>query len=314
MKRRLATWSVACIAIPLFGYLLYRQLEQYSLDEVIASVTSIPLANMLLAGAAAAASYLCLTGFDAMAVRYAGYRFPYRKVALASFVSLSIGHNIGIATLSTGAIRYRFYSKLGMTVGDAGKVILFCGLTVALGLLSLGGIALLINPTLAADILGLGRPAIAAFIGAGCLLLIASYVAAAACVRRPLHLHKWTLEMPTLRLALGQVTLGPLNFACVAGCLYFVVATLADVGYAGVATAYVIGNAAGLVSHVPGGLGVLEGVVMFLLPGGDVIGALLAFRCIYFFIPLALGGPLFALIEFGRLFRDRLAAESREAA
>jgi uncharacterized membrane protein YbhN (UPF0104 family) len=270
-------------------------------------VNAIPLSSLLLSGLAAAASYLCLTGFDFMAVRYAGYRFPYRKVALASFVSLSIGHNVGIATLSSGAIRYRFYSKLGMSVGDAGKVILFCGLTVALGLLTLGGIALLVNPPLAAEILGLGEPRTSILLGGACLALATLYVIAAAFLRHPLRLYQWDLVMPSLPLALGQVALGPVNFACVAGCLYFVLAALADVGYAGVATAYVIGNAAGLVSHVPGGLGVLESVVLFLLPATNVIGALVAFRVVYFLVPLAIGGPLLALIEIrdlGRSGRD----------
>ena len=82
-------------ALGLAGYLLYRTLARYDLDQVIASVTSIPLHNLALAGGFAAASYLCLTGFDALAVRYVGRPLPYRQVATASFVALSIGHNIG---------------------------------------------------------------------------------------------------------------------------------------------------------------------------------------------------------------------------
>ena len=64
-----------------------------------------------------------------------------------------------------------------------------------------------------------------------------------------------------------------------------------------------IGNLAALVSHVPGGLGVLEGVVMVLLPGSSVIGGLLVFRAVYFFVPLAIGAPLFGLIELWGLRR-----------
>jgi uncharacterized membrane protein YbhN (UPF0104 family) len=125
----------------------------------------------------------------------------------------------------------------------------------------------------------------------------AGYVALAARVRHPLRIGSWTWEMPPLRLALGQVLIGPLNFALVAACLHQTIAAVADVGYFGVAAVYVIANITGLISHAPGGLGVIESVVLFLLPQADLIGALVAFRCIYFLLPLALGASLFAVTE-----------------
>ncbi len=312
MTRRIVTSVTLSIVLPLFGFLLYRQLNHYSLDDIITSITSIPLSNVVLAAVFAAASYLCLTGFDALAVRYAGYRFPYRKVALASFVSLSIGHNIGIAALSSGAIRYRFYARLGMKMGDVAKVIVFCGMAVALGLLMLGGIALTFNPDLAGRIPGLGRlPAL--LLGVCCFVLVASYLAMAALIKRPLKFRRWSMDMPSLPLALGQVTLGVLNYGCVSACLYFGLTALADVAYAGVITAYVIANGAALISHVPGGLGVLESMVLFLLPETDAIGALIMFRLVYFLIPLALGGLIFAIVELGLLVRKQTHGAAEEA-
>src|SRR3712207_8967800 len=50
-----------------------------------------------------------------------GRPLSYPKVALASFVSLSLGHNIGFAGLSSGAIRYRFYSRAGLTAEEVAK-------------------------------------------------------------------------------------------------------------------------------------------------------------------------------------------------
>lgn len=307
-KRRLIGLTIAGVLLLLFAWFLWRQWQEIDVSEAIASARAIPLFNLLAAGAFATLSYLCLTGFDFMAVRYAGKPLPYRKVALASFVSLSIGHNIGVATLSSGAIRYRFYSRLGLSEGDVGRVILFCGATVGIGLLILAGLAAVLNPSLAGEILRLDSPALVVGLGLLCLVLIAGYVAMAAFVRRTVHIKRWRLEMPPLRLALGQVVLGPLNFACVAGCLYWCVAALGDVGYFGVATAYVIGNLAALVSHVPGGLGVLEGVVMVLMPGASVVGGLLIFRAVYFLVPLAIGAPLFGLVELWGLGRRKEAA------
>jgi uncharacterized membrane protein YbhN (UPF0104 family) len=90
---------------------------------------------------------------------------------------------------------------------------------------------------------------------------------------------------------------GPLNFACVAGCLHQALLVAGQVDYAAVATAYVLANAAALVSHVPGGLGVIESVVIYLFPGAQLIGALLIFRFTYFIAPLALGLVAFAATE-----------------
>ncbi len=307
-KRRLIGLILAGILLPLFVYFLWRQWQEIDFREVVASAREIPLFNLMAAGGFAALSYLCLTGFDFMAVRYAGKPLPYPKVALASFVSLSIGHNIGVAALSSGAIRYRFYSRQGLSEGDVGRVILFCGMTVGVGLLTLAGLAAVLNPSLAGEILRLDSPALVIGLGLVCLALVAGYVAMAACVRRAVHIKRWRLEMPPLRLALGQVVLGPLNFACVAACLYWCVVALGDVGYLGVATAYVLGNLAALVSHVPGGLGVLEGVIMVLLPGASVVGGLLVFRAVYFFVPLTIGAPLFGLVELWGLGRREAAA------
>ena len=105
-------------------------------------------------------------------------------------------------------------------------------------------------------------------------------------MRRPLRIRRWSLEIPAFRLAIGQVLIGSINFAFVAACLHQALAAVADVAYLGVASVYVIANATALVSHVPGGLGVIESVVMYLLPQSDLIGPLLVFRFVYFLAPL----------------------------
>src|SRR5690606_31701189 len=151
---------VVVVAIGAAAVLLYRALSRYTMAELAASLQSIPLHNALMALAFAACSYLCLTGFDWLAVRYAGKPLAWRRTALASFSALSVGHNIGVAALSSGAIRYRFYSRWGLDTGDVAKVILFCGLTVGLGLVTLGGLGLILYPSEAQGFVGLGRSAL----------------------------------------------------------------------------------------------------------------------------------------------------------
>jgi uncharacterized membrane protein YbhN (UPF0104 family) len=288
--------ALAFVLVSLAGFLLYRTLSLYSPDEIAASLTSIPAGRLALAGLFAAASYLCLTCFDFLALRYVGQRLPYPKVALASFCSLSLGHNIGFAALSSGAIRYRFYSRWGVRAGDIAKIILFCGVTVGIGLATLGSLALLLQSEVGATMTGLSQASLVG-LGVAGLAAVALYVLLAAHVRKPLHIRHWSIEMPPLRLALAQIVIGPLNFVCVAACLHQALAALADVPYLAVAAVYVTANVTALISHVPGGLGVIETVVLYLLPQTNVIGALIAFRAIYYLVPLAIGGPLFGLCE-----------------
>jgi uncharacterized membrane protein YbhN (UPF0104 family) len=256
----------------------------------------VSLARLASAGAFAAASYLCLTGFDWLALRYAGRPLPYRKAALASFTSLSLGHNIGFAALSSGAVRYRFYTRWGLETGEVAKVIVFCGLTVGLGLMVLGGFALLVRSDLAVEITGLSRSVV---IGLGilCFAAAGAYVALAAFMRGSIRVWGVIVEMPSVRLALAQLVIGPVNFACVAACLHQTLAAVASVPYLGVASVYVIANVTSLITHVPGGLGVIESVVTYLLPGENVIGALIVFRFVYFLVPLALGSILLVATE-----------------
>lgn len=290
--------------VALAAYLIWRITRQYELDEVLAAIGAIPPARLALALGFAALSYLCLTGFDWLAVRYVGRPLPWRKCALASFTALSIGHNIGIAALSSGAIRYRFYSRWGLSGSEIVKVIVFCAMTVGLGLMILGGVSLVFAPGLAAEYTRLPR-GVVLLAGFVCLGVSAAYLVASIFDWRPVRVRKYSVSVPPFHLALGQAVVGTLNFAFVAACLYQGIAAVQDVGYPAVAASYVIANVAGMLSHVPGGLGVIESVLLFLMGGGQVIGAVLVFRIVYYFVPLVFGASAFVLIEFGLLVRSR---------
>jgi glycosyltransferase 2 family protein len=274
-------------------------LRRYSLDGIEAAVAAIPRERVAAAACLAAGSYLTLTLFDTLAVRYVGSDLPYRRIALASLVSLSIGHNIGFAALSSGALRYRFYAGWGIGAGDVARIVVFCGVTVGLGLAVLGGTALLIEPDLAARATGLADGAVRG-VAALSFLVAAAYLGAACGPVRVIRVKRWRLPIPTPRLAAAQILVGAANFTLVAATLYQVLAGAGEVGFFSVAAAYVIANVAALITHVPGGWGVLEAVVILLLPGIDPIGALVVYRVIYYLVPFAIGGSALAAAELHR--------------
>jgi uncharacterized membrane protein YbhN (UPF0104 family) len=311
MKHKtILTYGFLVVGLGLAVYLLWQIFSEYTWSDIVASVAEIPTGNLVAAMAFSAASYICLTGFDWTGVRYVGNDLAYPRIALASFISLSIGQSVGLAGLSSGGLRYRYYAHWGMNTEDVAKIVLLSGVTVTIGLAVLTGIIMIINPADAAEVLRLSEPAVLG-IGGLCLLLVAGYLALAWFARAPVRIRKWTFQMPTLRLALAQVLIGTANFALVAAALREVMGG-ADVSYLKAATAYVLANVAVIVTHAPGGLGVLEATVRHVIGDQASIGSLVAFRVIYFFVPLAIGVPLALVTE--AVFRARKTSSSPSAA
>lgn len=284
-------------------YLIYRALGQFTVEEIVSSVLKIPATRFIASLAFAACSYLCLSMFDALALAYLRRPLAYPKILLASFVSLSIGHTVGLAALSSGALRYRFYSGWGLATEEIAKLIVFCGVTVALGLSTLAGIALLVSFAAGVE-MPIGSHT-APVLGTLFFIPGAAYLIVAARGMKDLRFRKWTLEIPSLKLALAQVGIGAVNFGCVAACLHQLLQGFGDVSYWTVVHTYTLANMTAIMSHVPGGLGVLETALAYLLAGSGAIGAFIAFRTVYFFIPLAFGLSLLVASELLRVKRPR---------
>jgi uncharacterized membrane protein YbhN (UPF0104 family) len=288
-SRKMLQASLVVVAALIGIALIAHSLRQYNPAQLADAIERFPSVRMLTAMGFAAGSYFCLTFFDYLGLRYAGCGLPWRKAALASFTSLSLGHNIGFSALSAGVLRYRFYSRWGASAEQVVKVIFVSATSVAVGLATLAGLAVLVDPAavqLPDGMPHLAIPAIVFFV------VPIGYVAACLVLRRS-HVYKGaTLQLPSPRIACLQVVVGTLNFLCVAACLQQCLLAVHDVGFTRVAAAYVAGNIATIMTHVPGGLGVLETVVQFVVGKQGVIIPLLMFRLIYFIIPLVLGSAL----------------------
>lgn len=294
---------VFAVAVMVSVVLLYRTLNRYDFAELVESVRAVPIPRLVMAICFAAASYFCLALNDWLAVHYVRQRISFPRTALASFTAVSLGHNIGFAALSSGAIRYRFYSQAGFSLEQVAKMIVFCGTTIFLGMFILADLTILIRPDLAEQITGFSRGSVR-IMGSVLLLALVAYLAASLFVARPFRLFGRSITMPGPRLAMAQMLVGTVNFLFVAACLDATVSAAAEVEYLDVLSAYILANAAAIIVHSPGGLGVIETVVMTVLQRPEVIGGVLLFRFVYFLIPLAVGASLFAAIEL----RQGLAA------
>ena len=276
---------------------------------MLQAVTAIPRDRLLSAGLFALGSYATLTLFDWLGLRYAGHPLPYPKAALASFVALSIRHTLGLAPLGSGALRARYYTQWGLEAEAIGKVILFCAATVTIGEVALAAIVLLVAPHPAASWLHIDDGAVR-LAGVACAVAIAAYLAAAYWWRRPLKIRRWRIALPTLPVSAAQIVAGAVNYVLLTATLHFLIIGSQPLPFWTTAAIFLLASVAALISHVPGGLGVTEFVVLTFLPSAETWAALIVFRIVYYIVPLALGGIVLGVSEL----LERRAAPVRPAA
>jgi phosphatidylglycerol lysyltransferase len=298
-------WLGPALSLLLFAgvlYLLHRELEQHSWHDVLRHLRELTPGALLAAFGFTVASYTALSMVEALGLRHVGQAVPLRISSLTSFISYAVGHNIGLAALSGGAIRLRLYGSRGIGAADIAIVSAFCGLTTALGLVALTAYALLAEPREAAVVLHIGaRLATAA--GVACALLIAAYIVGAFLRRTPFGWRQWQIGWPRPPIAVGQVTASVVDLACSAAALYVLLPDTAAVSYAAFLAVFVLSVFAASVTGIPGGLGVIEYVIVLALPDvptEQLLGRLLAFRIVYYLVPLVLSATLLAAHEFYR--------------
>lgn len=275
---------------------LVHALEGVHWGDVWHSARSHAPWQLVGAVAFAAASYLALTGYDVLALRYLGRRLPYAQVGATAFMAYAIGHNVGATALSAGAVRYRRYSALGLTGNEIARVIVFCTLTFALGGSTLLGAASWLLPP--ADLAHLRVPLPSVhLVGGGLVAAAVAYLLLCAFrARLPLGRGR-RIEAPSVSVAFGQLVLATLELSFAAATLYILLPPHADVSFAAFLGTYLLALAAGLTSSVPGGLGVFEAVLIAGLAKPDnatLLGDILVYRFVYYLLPLVAGGGLFA--------------------
>ena len=249
-----------------------------------------------------AAGYGVLTLYDALGLKFADAQLPYPRLALVSFMGYAIGHNVGVNTLSGGAIRFRAYSMLGLSPKQIATVVAFGTLTFALGSAALLGLSLLSEAALSGKVLNVLHVHRSIIVLAGCTLLVVvtAYLILACNRHEPLRWRKIVIPIPSPRIAFAQIGVASGDLLCAAGVLYSLLPAHAHIGFLAFAAMFIIAIAAGIISNVPGGVGVFESVLLLLfkaVPPDELLGALLAYRIIYYLIPFAVALALLGAHE-----------------
>jgi phosphatidylglycerol lysyltransferase len=304
---------VTIVVLALCGFALQRLLAEMRLAEVRAAITALPTFAILASLAFTAASFATLVGYDWSALRYVGQKLPLRVMALASFCGYAIGNTVGLSLLTGGSVRFRIYTAAGMSSEDVGRVTLFCVVAFGFGVSAVSGVGVLLRPNLLSSTLNVPVAAlqiVSLMLVAG----VAGFVVLCA-LRRTLRWRNVSLPLPAPALVAGQLAISAVDLGLAAAALYVLLPDKAGLSFFGFLPLFCVAIVAGIMSHVPGGLGVFEAVIIFALGDktaqGPLVGALVIYRLIYYILPLLLAGSFLGLNELRQTMPATRAAFQR---
>jgi len=288
--------------------ILHRQLAHLHPKSVLEHLHAIPRRQVLAALGFTAASYWLLSNYDVLALAYLRRAMPYPRILFTSFIAYSFGHTLGFSAFTGAAIRFRLYATAGVSAVDVATISAFCSLSLGIGLATIAGLSLFLSPSNATQILHM-RHNWSLLAGTVLLGAVALYALWASLARGTLELRGWALRAPGPAIGLAQLALSVVDLSLSSAVLWSLLPAEAHIGFVPFLGTYALAVIAGIVSHVPGGVGVFEAVILLTIPGvpaDALLGSLLAYRGVYYLVPLVFGTLLFGSKELAAQ-RSRMA-------
>lgn len=308
--RLLAVAALAVIVVSTFA--LSRLLADVDYDDLVAAIEATTARDILLAVLFTGVSFAALSVYDRQALAFVGRQLPSDIVALTSFCAYAVGNVAGFGPLTGGTVRYRFYTPLGVTPEEVARIIGYVTFAFGIGLAFVAGLGLVnADAGLAADV---GLPILAVRIAAySVLALVGAIILFAAFGPRHLTIINRRLVLPSAGAILIQLVATVVDIAASAAVLW-VLLPEGPVSYPFVLSVYAVAVGLGILSHVPGGVGVFEALVLGALgsqlPLGGVVGALLLYRVIYYILPLVVAVIALSGVELRRATAANAALQS----
>ncbi len=289
----------------------WREIRTISFFDLRQAVNDVPAASLLAAALAACGSYVMLIGYEWSAARYAGVRLRPSSIILGGVCASAVSNALGVSMLSGGAVRYRLYFSQGLAAADVLRMSVFTSLSLGCALPLLAAVAALVHPSQAGAALAFSPIGLGLAAGAVILLYLAGlvYLVLHRTDQRPnpdtriFKFGRWSLRLPGARLAARQLGLTLLDVICAASILYVLLPVRPPL--AAFLLIYPLALAAGVLSHVPGGLGVFEAVILTAfapeIGAKPLAAALLLYRITYILLPLGLASLTLLVREVSSL-------------
>ncbi|WP_296250943.1 lysylphosphatidylglycerol synthase domain-containing protein [Pseudomonas sp. UBA4194] len=302
-KKRASKWVWAKRAMTLFCFilvpvLLFLLVKNLDWQEVRHALGSYKLSTLLIGAGIALTSYLVFASYDVLARRYTGHKVPVTQVMPLAFVCYAF--NLNLSSWVGGiALRYRLYSKLGLDVPTITRILSMCLITNWLGYMFIAGTVFAMGLPELPEGYKIGSTGLRVI---GVVIIALGLVYLLAC--RFAKKRTWTVRdqeitLPSFKVAASQALLGALNWALMGALVWSLLPE--KVGYPTILAILLISSIAGVIAHIPAGLGVLETIFITLLQGqyskGTLLAALIAYRALYFLMPLAIACVVYLVVE-----------------
>lgn len=285
--RRLAGPLISLVVVALALWGLHGLLRESSPQAIAAALRSLPSSRLALALGCLLLAYLSLTLYDLLSLRWLGRSQPWRRSAPVTATAFALGNVSFNAMVVGGGVRYAALRPLGLAPSQIARMAVFASLGFWLAYGTVGGLLFALDPV---------KPSVRV---AGLLLLApAGYLLLS---RRPrtLRLRGYLMTMPPLPLCAGQLAAGVAELLAMSSVLWLLLPAIPGLHWSHFMQAFLLATVAGSASQAPGGLGVFDSAFLLLLPrSADIsqaVAALLAFRVLYYLLPLLLALAALAL-------------------
>ncbi|MBL8773427.1 MAG: UPF0104 family protein [Phenylobacterium sp.] len=288
-----AIWHfVAVILLAAAAFILWREFHDLSPQELAAAIRAWGWDSTLMAIGLSAGSFALMGVVELMGLRWAGARIGAGSAMAGGFIACALSHSLGANLLVAGAVRARFYAKHGITLRQVAAATVFNSFTFTAGIATLAGFSLLLAGS--HEIAAVSRIAnpVADVLGGLLLAGVGGYVVLCAVLRKPLRAFGHSVKLPSLKVALAQLAIGTIDNAMAAAILW-VLLPAGAIGYFAFVGSYAPSVIVGLISHVPGGVGVFESTLSTLTKGlnpAALAAGFLGYRLFFFLLPLMIAG------------------------
>jgi glycosyltransferase 2 family protein len=303
-------WIYPTLGLLLFTFSLYifqKELGHYHLNDILGGFALISDRQLAYALCFAFTGYFTISTYDLIAFRQLNHYLSRKRILFTTFITYAVSNTTGFTLLIGGGIRYRFYSYWGVPTRIVAKITALGNLTFWLGLLTLNGITFLVHPLQLPQSLPI-QTIVMQYLGIAALFLVGTYLY--FCWRKKslkVRGKIWRFPQPTIPLT--QIAVFSLDWILAAAVLYCLIPSYPHQSYLQFFSIYQLGMVASIMSNIPGGIGVFETVIIFLLPESifapDILSSLLVYRSIRFLIPLAIALILVCCFEFRQRWRSK---------
>ena len=300
LLKKIVSWS-GLFFFAVAAYMIYHQLSKYKLEDIKDALVSIPAHNLFLACMASLGGYVALSSYDFLALKSIGRKLAPGKGIFAGFIGFSISNNAGHAIVSGGAIRYRLYTRWRFHASEIVRMVTFSGFTYLVACFFLIILGYFLTPDHAfgkGSVSHLTTLTVTVISALGLLV----YFGASLFYKKPIIIKDVEFDIPSFKMALAQVFIGGADILLASLVLYYSLTPFMDIPFDVFIGVFIIAQVLGVFSQVPGGLGVFEGLFLYIIPGDHnqalIFGALIAYRIIYYLFPLIISGIVLFTYEW----------------